>query len=489
MLSYEEFVESVRIASNGYLVLVFIALTMALLFLFINRHLGRFFSDIKPVHIPLMFSLITGLAIRLPSLFESFWYDETFTANVARLNIVDAMTVILSDVHPPLAYLPFWIIGQFTTVEWILRIPSLIAGIAIIYLAYSIGKHWSEPVAEYSAFFVAIMPALVWYSAEARAYSILTAISLLAVDSILKKKQNTFYVAIALLPLLHAYGYLHSFVLGVVWLWQNRNVKTFFQLIGSAIPALLWLPFLLAQTTDVSDGFWITPPTWGMFLSIFTEDLIGSAYPEVVAVFVLPLTITIIILALWHNRNEYTLLILLFTVPILTFLVSVLWSPIFLYRALLPSVVILIFILAKWAVNAPRMAMVFVAILAMVMIMKLHPHAQRTPIRDFVDECGDMPVYTVSLEAGIIANYYSDNPVYLFTSPNNLNQSLPVLARNAMGFEHRAIAPRDTCIYWQDTVMTTDEQRENLALSLNMRGDYDRMELYEARTIVIEVYR
>lgn len=489
MLTHQQLIEQGHKASQGYLLLFGIALFFALIFVVSER-----FRQSNKIYfsIPLWFSIILGSFLRVPSLFEAFWYDETFTANIANASINAAVQVILSDVHPPLAYLPFWIIGQFTNNAFIMRLPSFLAGIGIILVVYMIGKYWDKRTAEYSAFFAAIMPSLVWYSTELRAYSIFTLVSLLVIYAYLFQREKLFYVSLALLPLVHTYGYVYAALFGVIMLAYHRyhfNRLPIVKMIIAAIPATLWIPFLIMQSSDVLDGFWISAPTLGSALHPITELTIGSAYPALVALIAIPICLFCTMLALWHERENFLFQIILFSVPIIMLIISYTISPIYLYRALLPSGVILVFFFAKWSQDAPRLAMILIACLVLVNSMKLHPDAQRVRTDQFIAACGDRDIYAITVDAAMIANHYSNNTVYVFTDASNLNQSLPSHALSALGMQIRSIAPKNACIYWQDTPLTSDVQRENLQLSLELINADEALRLLDKNTLVIEVYR
>ena len=59
------------------------------------------------------------------------------------------------------------------TSEWALRLPSAIAGIALVPVAWGIGKELADRAAAIAtAAIVAVGPLFVWYSQEARVYGL-----------------------------------------------------------------------------------------------------------------------------------------------------------------------------------------------------------------------------------------------------------------------------------------------------------------------------
>jgi uncharacterized membrane protein len=114
--------------------------------------------------------LAGALLIRLIGLGQSLWLDEAITADVARdfnyQEIVENFSV--NDFHPPLHYLFIrgWS-GVFGYSEVSLRLPSVICSLITVYLIYLIGGVGP-------AMLVGVNPLLIYYSQEARMYSMAT---------------------------------------------------------------------------------------------------------------------------------------------------------------------------------------------------------------------------------------------------------------------------------------------------------------------------
>jgi uncharacterized membrane protein len=86
-----------------------------------------------------------------------------------------------SDVHPPLYFLILcfsqWIFGDS---EWVLRLPSALAGWLCIPAIYLLGKRlYSECEEHIAALFLAVFWCPIYYSQEAHVYSILILLSIL----------------------------------------------------------------------------------------------------------------------------------------------------------------------------------------------------------------------------------------------------------------------------------------------------------------------
>ena len=114
-------------------------------------------------------------ALRLPTLgSQSLWLDEVLTGNLARGSLGDLFhRVAEQEANPPLFYLAEWLWTRVAgTSEFALRLPSALCGIALVPVAYGIGRRLAgERAAVALAAIVAVHPLLVYYSQEARGYA------------------------------------------------------------------------------------------------------------------------------------------------------------------------------------------------------------------------------------------------------------------------------------------------------------------------------
>lgn len=118
---------------------------------------------------------------------QSFWYDEWLTIGATSGGPLDlARHIADREGHPPLYFLLIWIWSQiFGDGEVALRSVSALAGVATIPVVYAVVRELglARRVALAAALLVSVNPMLIWYSQEARPYSLLAllgAVSLLA---------------------------------------------------------------------------------------------------------------------------------------------------------------------------------------------------------------------------------------------------------------------------------------------------------------------
>jgi uncharacterized membrane protein len=111
---------------------------------------------------------------------QSYWMDEALTAYEAQLPFGAMLnTVVHVETTPPLYFVLIWAWGHvFGNGEAALRSVSMLAGVALVPLAYSSARDLVNPRAGvFAAALVTFNPFLIWYSQEARAYMLLAALS------------------------------------------------------------------------------------------------------------------------------------------------------------------------------------------------------------------------------------------------------------------------------------------------------------------------
>ena len=105
---------------------------------------------------------------------QSLWLDEVLTGELARGSLGGLFhRVAEQEANPPLFYVVEWLWTRVAgTSELALRLPSALCGIALVPVAYGIGRRLaSERAGVALAALVAVHPLLVYYSQEARGYA------------------------------------------------------------------------------------------------------------------------------------------------------------------------------------------------------------------------------------------------------------------------------------------------------------------------------
>jgi mannosyltransferase len=114
---------------------------------------------------------------------QGFWFDEANTAQLVHFSPGKMLGLIpQSESTPPLYYCVAWVwVRIFGFGEAALRSLSALAGVAVVPVMYGAGtKLISRRAGAVAAALAACNPLLIWYSQEARAYSLLVLLSCLA---------------------------------------------------------------------------------------------------------------------------------------------------------------------------------------------------------------------------------------------------------------------------------------------------------------------
>lgn len=130
----------------------------------------------------LLASCVVGAVIRFIIL-RGLWLDEATSVHEATMSFWGMIHDLRdTDVHPPLYFTVLWAsIRAFGTSQLAVRLPSIVTGILIIVAVYFVGKEaYDRRTGSIAAAIAAVSPILVWYSQEARMYSMLALFGLVA---------------------------------------------------------------------------------------------------------------------------------------------------------------------------------------------------------------------------------------------------------------------------------------------------------------------
>jgi 4-amino-4-deoxy-L-arabinose transferase-like glycosyltransferase len=460
--------------------------------------------------------LVFALLIRLPGLFsEPFWADETVTAAFAQIPL-NSIVALGGDTHPPLFYLPFWLMARiFGTSEIALRLPSLVFGVVTVYLVYrlTLALGMKEQTALVAALIIAILPGAVRYSNEARAYAQLAALVLGMTIAVAENRPRLFAGLAAATILTHNMGYVYFACLGGVgFLWyvhqttilsllpiegahnywspgpfkfylQLRDLRWWYALALPAAVGLAWLPFAARQFQSISSGWWsvftpgsIVGPLFSMTIgNRVSEPLLLQSLAAVVAITLLGL----LAVRKWLLTTKGNLWVALaFGTPTVAALVS-LFTPVYVDRAFLPAMLAVPVLWAYVLTERPDFEQ-FAAGAVLVPVLLLALLSYWSPDRNAREDwrallpvgCDGAPVvFNTSLSTYMLARYYLPGArVIAWAGANDINLFLPQEVKAAMGIEQaEAPPPGEVCILDFDTLLSRADERAYL---WNMVGDY-----------------
>jgi mannosyltransferase len=259
-------------------------------------------------------SIVAGLvgiaaALRFYGLgHQGFWFDEANTAQLVRFSPGKMLGLIpQSESTPPLYYCVAWVWARlFGDHEAGLRSLSALAGVLVVPVAYGAGARlMSRRAGLIAAALTACSPLLVWYSQEARSYSmlvLLTALSLLAFAYARETptpRLLTLWVLASGLALATHYFAVVAVVPEAAWLLgrhrRHRAVLVAVATVGACGLALI--PLAISQNGTGHDS-WIASASLGLRLrQIIPQFLIGTGAPAREALRDLAIALAAVVLA------------------------------------------------------------------------------------------------------------------------------------------------------------------------------------------------
>lgn len=445
--------------------------------------------------------IIISLGLRLVNLpFERFWYDEAFTAWIATLPLPHMMAAIRGDVHPPLWYLIEWLaVRPFGPTEWALRLPAAFistAGTAELYRL--VEKLGSKRAAGYAGALYAVLPGFIYYGQEARMYALLTWLVLAACRALLDRN----WLRLALTGALTLYTqnlgglYVALLLFAALFIDRRQAWKTGLKILLAYLP---WLPSFIHQVSNVGGSFWIPPAGnagGALYYLYFTTF---RSVPEFAIPSVMAASVGITLVTVWALRTQLKgwliPLMLAFLPALMLYLISLLWRPMMLDRALLPAAALLVGLWGAGLAQMPRPGrMACGVVLASCLALSSGYYYQRSfhggrADLAFVDlirheyQTGDMVYHTnvASLIAG--GHYLPEMDQAVLPGTGDLAQNLTDDTKEAMGIDVLERPMTDVealgyCRVWLldiDTPIVSDQERQNVEI---LRQQYPPAHVY-----------
>jgi uncharacterized membrane protein len=389
---------------------------------------------------------------------EGLWYDEGFTAWLIKLRPGDMLKAIQGDVHPPLWYiLEYLNVQLFGTSPFALRLPSAVLGVLVVLMVWRLAGliGFERRTALLAGALAAVLPGAVYYSQEARMYSLLAFFILWAAISAIKGRWLFF--AVASIGAIYSQNLAAFYVLAIGIAVAIPRMRAWRDLIRPGLAGAatigawsVWLPVAAHQAQSVGQGFWIAPLSAGGILWPLASMTMGWRLPDGLEIHIYAASIALSAVGLiacrkWiFSRPGLIVLAVVIGAPALAALVSILWRDIYLPRAMLPSALGMCLI---WAyplnhLSRPnRIAARAIVVPCLVVALLFHyfpakaGRADFTPWAEAVNnrfEPGDV-IYYLSLDSAILMHYYlPDRPYAIFPESGDLSQSLSDDTKEAM---------------------------------------------------------
>ena len=315
--------------------------------------------------------LVGALILRVIAINQSLWLDEAIGALVVKnQGLWQILTEFPKhDNHPPLYYLALKVWSDmFGYSEIALRSLSVMFGVATVYIVFKIAKLFGNKYFPYlAALFLATSPLHIYYSQEARMYSMAAFLASGAVYFFLKKGWVGFSIFLTSLVFT---DYVPIFLIPAFWLWgvfKKENLGWWKSFILSQVPALilgiLWVPILLIQ---VQGGQWLLQnlPAWSRVAGGATVKQIGLVWSKFVlgrisfsdkpVQYLLTVLASIpfaaALLVSYKNREKVLFFWHWFLIPLVAGFVISFWFPVFIYFRYL-FVLPAFYLLVSWAIT------------------------------------------------------------------------------------------------------------------------------------------
>ncbi|RLC83157.1 MAG: hypothetical protein DRI61_00115, partial [Chloroflexi bacterium] len=322
--------------------------------------------------------LLLALALRMVNISgRPLWYDEAFAVLYAEKplgaivygTVAPAKGAGAADVHPLLYYfgLHFWMAGAGET-PLAVRFPSVWLGVIAVALAYALAKlSFGERVGLLASFLAAIHPFHTAYSQEARMYSLLATAFLFSTYAFLRAtsaptktkacfplKWWVMYGAAAAITIYsHNLGAFFLLSLNLLPLIQKgrfterRRQILVGMVVGNAIASLLFSPWLIGvlpgQLGFVRRAYWITRPGLVELINTFIVFHFNLPLPRWMLPWALLISFVWPALLIYRAvkvRASVGMFLWLAWAPAVSMFVISQWVPIYLIRALVPSVLL-----------------------------------------------------------------------------------------------------------------------------------------------------
>jgi hypothetical protein len=397
------------------------------------------YSPMKSKYLPLLLACL-GIILRvIPVWSQLTWYDENFTILLSRLPLDRLLAATAGDVHPPLFYLLCWPLGHIPGVPgWlVVRLPSVLASIATLWVWWQIlHAMQTSPRVRMIAFgLFCILPQQIYYAQEGRMYALLTLLVLCAWLCILQRR----WVWLALVTALMLYSHNYAlFFCAALWLaalvrdrssWRSLTIS----MACAGLAYIPWMVVLIHQMSLIHGNYWIVSVTLPSVLRDLAHTVYGVISPAsemvIIAVFYGVLIWTLIS-ALRRRALDLSVVILAILPCVLAALVSVVWQPIMLTRALIPSgVFVLLLVVDEIAVLKFRPLLLMSICVLPALLSNLMGAITRSQWVDTVVE-STMTMYAIiddQWQPGDLV-YYADGGLFISGTPywHNVDNLLAV---------------------------------------------------------------
>ena len=356
--------------------------------------------------------LIVAAALRFYDLDRtSIWVDEAVSWKQAGKPFLKMLSTTARDNYPPLYNIILnFTITLFGDSETALRAPSALLGVGTVYLLYWLGTLlWDRTTGLIAALLLALSGFHVWYSTEARMYTLLSFTATLFVLTVVQATRRPNWVTLAgcaaagtVLLYSHVYGsFIFAGVSLYVWAgllvcasWVKLSWRGW--IVSQAVAVALFLPWafiLLGRTRSIMGNFWIPEPTSSFVLKQLASLAGGTFALAAIGMFLVLSLVNVAALRTCVKRAEPTapmswlrvdwqsgMVLAWLIAPIMTgYLISIIGQPIFHGRYLIGALPAALLLAGRGvSLMSPRLLPFTLALVIGVLLPGLQHNLEKT---------------------------------------------------------------------------------------------------------------
>lgn len=302
---------------------------------------------------------------------QSLRLDESQSIWQVTHSFSGMLGVVAQDVHMPFYHILLhgWVLAFGTDVA-VVRLPSLIFFLATIPFVYLLARTIvSRKWALFAALAFSLSPFMLWYSSEARMYTMLAFFSVINqyfFTRIVKKQKGwIWYTLSAIMGAYTHYFFIFNLIAqGIFYLFRRSQFAkyTFWRLVGVAAIVIVaiapWVSYFIAQGAASNTKPLIATPTAVNFFNVFSQFMFGFQTDAVNTIIVScwPLLVIVAFLTVRRHVKATTPVMYLLGAALLPVLLafglSFVVNPFFLSRYMLPAIaplyIVIVWLMAQY---------------------------------------------------------------------------------------------------------------------------------------------
>ena len=327
---------------------------------------------------------------------ESLWYDELVSAySITHHSFWQLISYIPErEGSPPFYFLLLSLWSKLGTSPFILRLLSAICGTFSVIGIYFLGKELKDKeTGLISSFLFSISPFTIWYSQEARQYSLLILLVILSsffFVKFMRKESKVSLISYIITSFFMLYTHSHAifvyFTQILYFLLLSKHRK---KVIFLLLPFLLWLPYFFHLLKIINKPFvkWLPYSTWLTPFLIFYNFTFGpyNIIPKMVSFFGYWLFLIVFTIGSYklYRKDRKDFLFFLFFIPyVLVILTSLKIPLIFEGKRFLSIILPFYFLIIAWKLRkfSPLLRSLFLLSITFFLIFPLkfsYTHIQK----------------------------------------------------------------------------------------------------------------